>query len=307
MIYANNPFAGCGYFSVPCDAADRHLKIASPLQLKVLLWACRQAGGSFDPAAVAGALRCDESEAADALSYWAEAGILLAKDRPQTAPKEEKPIPKKAVRAAAVKPDRAEVTRRGLECPELGFLLQEAQQKFGRALKQSEASTIVWLYDDQGINLPLMLLLFENAAAAGTMHIGAIERTAMEWVDAGVTDVAAAEAYIVAQKAKRDAWATVERAFGIPHRKPSDREAALACTWVEEWAMPFDLLREAYNVCIDNTAKLSMAYIGKVLSRWKAAGYTTVEETRRQSETKSSPNATYDLTKATDELYSTDD
>lgn len=304
MTYQNNPFLSCGFFSVPCEVADRHLKIASPLQLKVLLWACRQAGGTFDEAAVAEALRVEPSDAADALAYWHEAGILMTKEAPKPIVEETK-APKKAVRAATVKPDRVEVARRGLECPELGFLLHEAEKKFGRALKQNEASTIVWLYDDEGINLPLMLLLFEHAAASGDFHIGAIERTAMAWIDAGVSDVAAAESYIVAQKSRRDAWTQVERAFGLPHRKPSDKESDLALKWVNEWEIPFELLREAYNRCIDATAKISFPYMAKIIEKWKAAGYTTVEQTKTDLQTVGSDKATYDLNKATEDMYST--
>lgn len=278
MKYSINHFSLGGFMSLPAAVAEKHLKIASHTQLKVILWVFKNGNTEIDEEKVAEGLKITVTDAKDALDYWSENGILVSEG--VLSPKEEKPAQKKTVRAATIKPDRNEVARRGLESKEISFLLQEAQKKFGRALKQSEASTIVWLYDDEGLDVSLMLMLFEHAYQTNNFRIGAIERIAVEWIDNGVTDVKQAEDYLVMKKEKQNAWATVERAMGIPHRKPSQKEEELAHLWVEEWKISFDLLREAYNVCIDATAKLSFPYISKIIEKWHAAGITTVEETK---------------------------
>lgn len=307
MAFALNPFCAGGFVSVPSEVIDRHLKVASPLQLKVILAVCRAGAGEVDEAALCERLRLSEEELHEALSYWAANGILLENGavRPTAEPKKEA---KKAVRAETVKPDRAEVVRRGSESPEIAYLLQEAQQKLGRALKQSEASLIVWLFDDEGMNLPLLLLLFEHAAGLGNFRAGFLERTAMEWIDAGVTDVTAAEAYLADRAAKTSAWTTVERAFGIPHRKPTEKELTFSNQWVNEWGLSFEMLQEGYNVCMDNTAKLSMPYINTVFTKWKAAGYDTVEAVRKAGNDKKKPQvkSAYDPALAKRSLYGED-
>ncbi len=279
MKYSVNHFSDGGFMSLPAAVAEKHLKIASHTQLKVILWVFKNGAGDIDDKKVSEGLKITTTDAKDALDYWAENGILISAGGSEKQA-EEKPAQKKTVRAATIKPDRNEVARRGLESPEISFLLQEAQKKFGRALKQSEASTIVWLYDDEGIDVSLMIMLFEHAYQTNNFRIGAIERIAVEWLDNGITDVKEAEDYLVMKKEKQNAWATVERAMGIPHRKPSEKEEELAHLWVEEWKIPFELIREAYNVCIDATAKLSFPYIKKVIEKWHAAGITTVEETK---------------------------
>ena len=308
MKYAVNPFASDGFFSLP-SVVEKNIKIATHEQLKVIIWAAKNGLGEIDAKAAADALRISESAAMDALDFWAENGALLKKDAPIIAEEPKKEV-KKAVRAATVMPSRQEIARRGSECPEIAFLLQEAQMKFGRALKDSESGMIVWLYDDQGINLPLMLMLFEHAKSLNNFRIGFIERTAMDWIDAGVTDVVAAENYLVEQKAKQGAWAVVERAFGIPHRKPSDKETEFAHKWVNEWAVSFDLLKEAYNICIDNKAKLSMAYVNKILETWVSSGVKTPadikQESKKQTAAKNT-SATYNIDLAKKRMFTSDD
>lgn len=308
MKYALNPFASEGFFSVPSVVSEK-LKIATHEQLKVILWAAKNGMGEIDAKAAADALRMSESAAIDALDFWAESGALLKKGE-EIKVAEAKPEKKKAIRAATVLPTRQEIARRGNECPEIAFLLQQAQMKFGRALKDSESGMIVWLYDDQGINLPLMLMLFEHANSVNNFRIGFIERTAMDWIDAGVTDVTSAENYLVEQKAKQGAWATVERAMGIPHRKSSDKEAEFAHKWVNEWSISFELLKEAYNICIDNKAKLHMPYINKILESWYSQGVKTVADIKSESgkkEAKGNKTATYNIDLAKKRMFTSDD
>ncbi|MBR5452319.1 MAG: DnaD domain protein [Clostridia bacterium] len=308
MKYAVNPFASEGFFSLP-SVVEKNIKIASHEQLKVIIWAAKNGMGEIDPKAVSEALRISESAAADALDYWTDNGALLKKGAPEVveAPKKET---KKAVRAATVLPSRQEIARRGNECPQIAFLLREAQMKFGRALKDSESGLIVWLYDDQGIDVPLMLMLFEHAKAMNNFRIGFIERTAMDWIDAGISDVTSAEEYLTTQKAKQGAWSVVERAFGIPHRKPSDKETDFAHKWVNEWEISFELLKSAYNICIDNKAKLSMPYINKILESWVSSGVKTPEDIKKNEDKPSAAQKTsakYNIDLAKKRMFTSED
>ena len=63
-------------FVLPEAIADKHLKMAGSVQLKVLLWVSRH-GGSFDAEACAKAIGVSAPDCADALQYWVAAGVLL--------------------------------------------------------------------------------------------------------------------------------------------------------------------------------------------------------------------------------------
>ena len=219
------------------------------------------------------------------------AGLLVSLEAPEIIPKEEtkKPIPR-----AVIKPSREEIARRGNESEEVAFLLREAQTRFGRGLKTSEASTILWLYDDEGMNAALILMLLEYAAGLGKCTVSFIEKTASDWIKNGVTDITEAEARIAEVARKKSAWRVVETTFGIEKRMPSEKETDAAYLWVVEWGMSREMLKAAYDKCVDSTSKFSMPYIRKILEKWHKAGYTSPDQIAEDN--KGAPRGKYSAT-----------
>ncbi len=280
MGYYLNPQEMMTMFAVPQSVVDKHIKLATADQLKVLLWCLKNADKQFDINLAAVNLNLDEYTVRDALDFWVSRGVLCATVETAQAvqPKEEPETKKKAIRAATVKPGRDEVARRGLEDPDILFMLREAEQQFGRVLRQNEASTLVWLYDDEGLSVSLILMIVAFAITEGRANIGFIERTAIEWVNDGVTDIVEAEQRLTEIRRKKDAWSLVEKAFGIKHRSPTKSELTMADTWVNEWDYGYDIIREAYEVSINTTSEFSIPYIKKVISEWHKKGVKTVED-----------------------------
>ena len=276
MGYYLNPAEMMSMFAVPQSLVDKHLRLASAEQLKVLLWCLKNLDKQFDINAVCDGLKLDEYTVRDALDHWCERGVLCSTVEVKVQPEAQKKT--KAVRSAAVKPGRDEVARRGLEDPEVAFILRETEQKLGRILRQSESSTLVWLHDDMGLSASLILMIVAFAVTEGKANIGFIERTAVEWANDGVSDITEAEQRLVVMRRRKSAWHLVETAMGIEHRSPSKAELEAADTWVTEWGYGHDIIREAYEVCINTTSKFSMPYIKKVISEWHKAGVKTVED-----------------------------
>ena len=74
MSYYLLPEALSAPFMVPSAVVDRHLKLASETQIKVLLFVLRHISSGIDTAVVADGLGIPESEVCDALFYWRGAG-----------------------------------------------------------------------------------------------------------------------------------------------------------------------------------------------------------------------------------------
>lgn len=276
MGYYLNPTELTAMFAVPISVSDKHLKLASAEALKVLLWCLKNSEKQYNITAVGEALKLNEYAVRDALDFWCERGVLCSTSE---IPVAKEPAKKpKAVRSAVVKPGRDEVARRGLEAPEIAFILRETEQKFGRTLRQNELSTLVWLHDDLGMSASLIMMIVSFAVTEGRANIGFIERTAIDWVNDGVEDIESAEQHLVVMRRSRSAWATVENALGIEHRQPSPAELKMADTWINDWNYSFDIIREAYNVCVNTTSKFSIPYIKKVVSEWHKAGIKTVDD-----------------------------
>lgn len=314
MSYHANPQIFTATFAIPTVLTDRYLRLADEVQLKVLLLALRSNPLFIVPEQIADFLSLNESDVKDALGFWTECGVLVNDGElpvPENAPPidggkltSEKPR-KKVVRSEIVKPTREEIARRGDESPEITFMLREAQMTLGRPLKQSEMSTFVWLYDDEGMSVPLILQLIAFAVSEERANIGFIERTAIDWINDGVKQLSDAERKISEYHARKSSWYAVERAMGLEHRMPSKKEEELAYKWMYDYGFETTVIRRAYELCVDTTSKFSMPYIKKILEEWhkkgvhKVADIDNLNDEKSKKDGKKSDNmATYDM-----ELY----
>lgn len=293
MNYIIDPKVFSAVFTVPAAVADKHLKLARGEHIKVLLYIMRNMSVNPDNAEIAAAAGLSEYEVEEALLYWAGAGILLPDGR--SAEKTEIKAP--AVKQNA-KPDRADVARRGAEDEKIRYLLTETQMKLGRNLKSNESSTLVWLYDDLGLDVSLILMIVQYAAAHGKPRIGFIESTATDWVNRGIDTIAEADKELNKMAMSEQAWGIVCASFGLEKRKPSKNELKLSLMWTDEWKISREMLTAAYNACVDSISKFDMKYVSKILENWHEKGYKTpddIEEKKKNDNTESESFATYDL------------
>ena len=292
MNYIIDPKVFSAVFTVPAAVADKHLKLARGEHIKVLLYIMRNMSVNPDNAEIAAAAGLSEYEVEEALLYWAGAGILLPDGR--SAEKAEIKAP--AVKQNA-KPDRADVARRGAEDEKIRYLLTETQMKLGRNLKSNESSTLVWLYDDLGLDVSLILMIVQYAAAHGKARIGFIESTATDWVNRGISTIAEADRELNKMAMSEQAWGIVCSAFGLEKRKASKNELKLSLMWVDEWKMSREMLTAAYNACVDGISKFDMKYVSKILENWHEKGYKTPDdiEEKKNSGGEKESFAAYDI------------
>lgn len=294
MGYKVNPASLFGAFSLPSEVVDKHIKMAGAVQLKTLLYIYRNPAADIDAEAISAYLSIPTADVRDCLSFWADAGLLLSNGEVAKPLSPAPEAPRVHIRPQTQKPDRAEVVKRGNENAEIAFLLRETQQKLGRTLRQSESSTLVWLYDDEGMSVSVILMVIEFAISDGKANIGYIERTALDWLDSGVETPADAEQKIAEIYKTRNYFAIMRRAFGLPDRLPGKKETEFSRLWIGEWKLSGDMLRAAYEICVDNTGKYSLTYIGKILKDWHLKGITKPEDIPSEAPKKSDGFATYD-------------
>ncbi len=281
MAYFLNPSALSAVFTVPCSVADKYLKIATPNQIKVLLFALRNISSGISPEAAAAALGISSQEADDALIFWVQCEVLGSDSAGKTESAQNKVVIKSEM------PTRADVTRRGLEDERIKLLLREAQLKFQRNLKYNESSLLVSLFDDCGMDVSVILMLLQFAESEGKCNVSFIKSTAARWLKSGVQNVAEAEKIIQADAEKRLAWRVVERVFGIESRKPSEKELELSNLWLNEYKIGEEMLKQAYDACINQKAKISFPYIAKIIEVWHKKGVDTPQKAAAQAAAKS--------------------
>lgn len=291
MEYYINPSAFSAVFTVPSEVADRHLKLARGEHIKVLLYIMRNMSEGIDEKRISECTDVSPYDVKEALLYWADAGLLLPKN---AKPNSNEMNPPAVTRAQ--KPDRTDVARRGAEDGKIRYLLRETQMKLGRNLKTNETSTLVWLYDDEGLDVSLILMIVQYAVAHNRANIRFIESTAVDWINRGIDSVTAADEELRKIAEGEQAWSIVSSAFGIERRKPSKKETELSALWVNEWKLSKEMLSAAYEACVDAKAKLSFPYVAKIIESWHNKGYkkpSDIEE--RPKKTEEGNYAAFDL------------
>jgi DnaD/phage-associated family protein len=231
----------------------------------------------------------DEYDVKEALLYWADTGILLPKNSEPVKTEKTKSVKK------TDKPTRSDVAKRG-DDPKIRYLLRETQVKLGRNLKSNEASTLVWLYDDEGLDVSLILLIVQYAVAHNKANIRFIESTAVEWVKKGISDIESAEEELKRMAMSEQAWGIVSSAFGLEKRKPSQKESELSYMWLNEWEFSKEMLERAYEESVNAKSKFSLAYTAKILENWHKKGYKKPEDIEeKKPQTEENNFAAYDL------------
>ena len=290
MDYYINHTAYTNAFALPSAVVDNHLKLAKAEHIKVLLYIFKNAAENPDTEILASATGLDPYDVEEALLYWADAGILLPKEpKPETA----KAPTKKAV-AQEILPTRKDVSQRGAEDARVRYLMREAQLKLGRNLKSNEAQTLLWLYDDQGLDVSLILLIIQYAVSQGKSNIRFIESVAIDWVNKGIDNINDADLQLKQMAEANECWSIVSRAFGLERRKPSAKETEHALLWIKEWQISREMLVAAYEECVNIKSKFSFAYVSKIIENWHEKGYKTVTDIKPK-ETSKEDIAAYNL------------
>jgi DnaD/phage-associated family protein len=269
-----NPAVYSDTFALPSGAVDSHIKIATAAQLKVLLFIFRNANIDLDADAIAKTLGLNTEEVKDAIGYWTGAGYLKGET---LAAKVETQTVKKA-RMQSELPSREEIARLSHDDEDLRVLYREAQNTFCRPLKQSEASLLAWLYNDEGMPVSVILMLLRLATQQGSVTKTFIESTAIKWLNDGVSTIEDAEEKTREALLYDQSFKLVCSAFGISKRKPGKKENEYAFKWVNEYKISKELLTAAYEICVDTTGKYSIDYINTILEKWHKNGVKTLKD-----------------------------
>lgn len=196
------------------------------------------------------------------------------------------------------KADNAFVAKRMEESEEVAFLMQEAQQILGRLINNGESATLLMVHDDFGLPVDVIIMLLQYASAKGKANLRYIEKVAMDWADEEIFTHEKAEEKLRKLADSAASWGQVQRAMGVDKHSPTKAEEAFANLWVSQWGFSTALIREAYERCVNQTGKVNMRYINKILERWHADGVTTLEQAQKEQAArtvKQEKQTTYDI------------
>lgn len=273
-----------GVFAVPNETADC-LKLASGAGVKILLLMLRY-GKECTYDTIKSALGSDDETIEDALSYWAQVGILKPADGvpqklPEPAPRHiSAPAPRPAEDKPKVSPTRTmtpkEIAERIESSPEIAFLFTSVENCLGRILNHTEHRSLIWIHDYLGLPSDVLLMLIEYCKSINKTNIRYIETIAVSWQEKGVFTHEAAAAEIDGMVKSHTLSRQVSTKLGLNRNLISKEQ-----NFVDEWSsrgITIEMIYYAYEKNIEAIGKLSFAYMNKIIQSWIENGLRSVKE-----------------------------
>lgn len=208
---------------------------------------------------------------------------------------------KKRALSRPEKPDTAYIAERMKQDSDVAFLMNSADEIFGRITNHNDKATLLLIHEYDGLPVEVILMLLQYAADVGKCNMRYIEKTAINWADDEITTLQAAEARIKQLTNSRNAAFRVQRIIGAQEHSPTEKELSFADQWINRWKFSDEMIRAAYEICVDAKGKYIPGYTNSVLERWQRAGISTPEQAKAERQSRKKPksekgyDATYDI------------
>ncbi len=166
--------------------------------------------------------------------------------------------------------------------PELSQMLAVLEGLMQKQLNFTELSVFVTLVEYYGLPSGCVAMLVEYCRSIGKGSISYIEQTGIGWSNESIDTIEKADAKIKRLTMLRTAWNKVRTALDIAERKPSAKEEQFCDRWINELGLNIDLVKLAFDRCIDSKGKTSFSYMNGILTRWHGKGILTVEQAQKE-------------------------
>lgn len=256
---------------------DTYLPSANATFVKVYLYALRKcnSGETISDTLLAKDLGILESDVVNAWQYWEERGVISRTEEelvflsPDVAPADRenttKPTGKQtytpAMIADAIKGNKA-----------LKELYDFTQQRMGKVLSPSEIQILFSLYDWLHLPTDVIVMLLEHCASIGKLKMRYIEKVAISWVEQGLTSIEAVENHFLKEDQEKAEEELLCQLLDIQGRRLTTAEKNYYKEWRETLCFEDSVIRLAYEQTVQNTGKLSFAYMNTVLKNWHQEG-----------------------------------
>lgn len=213
---------------------------------------------------------------------------LQEKEQPDIEQPEE---PKKVFTATRPqKPDFVFTAQRLAVDEELKMLVEETQTTLGKVLSNSDISTLLMLKDTCGLPLDVIFMLIHYCVSIDKGNIRTIENIGVQWANDGIYSLEAAENKIEQIQKTTANFSLVSKAFGLKNvGSPTKKQLEYGNKWVTEWKFSPEMLREAYERCVDTKGTMNFRYIDGILKRWHASNVHTIDELNKYEKSANKP------------------
>lgn len=187
---------------------------------------------------------------------------------------------------------------------EFKILCGEVEHLLGKALVPEERKILLGFTRYLGLSPEVISVLIcyckERARQKGstrTPSLRSIEKEAYAWAEQGIDTMEEAAAYIQAQNLHNSRLYKLMGQLQIHGRRLTPGEEKYARQWID-WGFEDEVIAMAYERTCLNTGGLSWAYMNKILTRWKDAGWRTAQQVKTGDQKPTPKGATGELGEA---------
>lgn len=308
MEFIMNPKVYAGMFPIPNVLVDENIKLASAIQLRVIMYFCRHVamGETVTCEQIATAIGKDVEDVEDAMLYWHERGVIMkngetvnftasensndvSKPSKTVAAEVERPVSmteekKQVSELPLLRPSHEQIAARCNECTEFRELFSEAQQKLGKTIGYDGQSILIMLHDSYGLPVEVILMLLEYAVSQGKRGFKYIANLGKQWSEKEIDTYEAAEQYIQQQSGTNALWREFRALTGVKNANPTTKQRRFFNAWRTEYGFDAQMIYMAYEISVDNTEEMSLEYMDKVLKTWHEKGVKTPMDVGREQQ-----------------------
>ena len=196
----------------------------------------------------------------------------------------------KAEKAASVeKPDQTIAgktipKKKSYNAAELARLSDEEQVKeilfiaetyIGHPLSATEMNSILFWKESLNFSSDLIDYLIESCVSKNHKSIHYMDKVALAWAQAGITEVADAKERDLAHSSL---YTTVRKSFGIQGRDFVSFEIDLLKKWKKQYGFSDELIGEACERTIRQTSQPNFSYADSILTNWYQNKVSTLKD-----------------------------
>ncbi len=301
MNYSLDAGAWNSVFAVPSSVVDKYIKLADGASLKLLLFLLRHGGESFTEDQLRNSLGIKENgELEDAAMFWFQRGIIRMDEGelkpmdisqevlPEVAAEQETEPQRSSVRRVSQNTGAAiytsgDIAKRQQTDPAVRLLFSEAEQIYGRPLRNPEQRLLLQITDFYGIPAEVAVMLLKYCFRIEKTTPSYITRTAEDWAENNIRTVDEADAQLQKLERLTSVEEKLRRAMELK-TKFSPNQISYIRTWTEEWGFSEDMILLAHEMTQDRIGSMNFSYTNGILENWKKDGVYSTDEANRKAQ-----------------------
>lgn len=183
----------------------------------------------------------------------------------------------------------SEISRRLSENPRMSQMYKMVAQILGKTLSSADTELLYSFHDFYALPVEVIIVLIEYYVSKGKRSMKYIEKEVVKWAAAEIDTVEKAKAYIEKREEFLSYASRVRTLLGIQERRLSTRELSYINNWQTGLSMSLDMVKAAFELTVNQTGKLSFAYMNKILESWAKSDIRKPDEIKRKKTAAKAP------------------